>query len=238
MNSWKSQLVILLALGLVACGGSGGGGGTEDDGPVEVPDPTAATLVFPDNNTECNEGEVLNESQSRVTFRWNASQNTDSYTVTVRNLNTLSQSSVNASTNEATITISRGTPYEWFVVSRANGTTATATSATWRFFNEGPGVENYAPFPAVAVNPTRGANLSGMSSVDLEWTASDLDNDIVEYEVFFDSTSDPTTSLGTTTDTTVAGVAVSAGTIYYWKVVTRDSEQNSSTSEIFQFRVD
>lgn len=238
MKTLRIAFLSLLAISLTACGGSGSSGGTTDDGPDPIPDPTAATLVFPANNTECNEGVILSDTQSTVTFFWNAGQNADSYTVTVRNLNTANSQSVISTTTEAPITIARGTPFEWFVTSRAQGTSATATSATFRFYNEGPGLTTYAPFPAEAISPARGANLSGVTSVTLEWSGSDLDNDIVEYEVFLDTSADPGTSLGTTTTAQLENVSVSAGNTYYWKIVTRDGQQNASTSEVFQFRVD
>lgn len=239
MKNWKVLILVLTIATFAACGGGGGNSDNEptDDGPISVPDPSAATLVFPENNETCNEGVPLNEFNSTVTFMWNASQDTDSYTVTVRNLNTNNSSSTNSSTTSADIVIERGTPYEWFVTSRAEGTNATATSPTWRFYNEGLGIENYAPFPAEAVSPERGANLSGITSVDLSWTASDVDDDIADYEVFLDTNTDPTTSVGTATEMSLAGVAVTAGNVYYWKVVTRDSQGNSSTSETFEFRV-
>ena len=239
MKNWKVLILVLTIATFAACGGGGNSDNEPtDDGPMSVPDPLAATLVFPDNNETCNEGTPIDDTRSTVNFIWNASQNTDSYTITIRNLNTGNISNTNSTTASADITISRGTPYEWFVTSKANGTNATAESATWRFYNEGPGIENYAPFPAEAVNPTRGANLSGITLVDLVWSGSDVDDDIMEYEVFFDTSADPVTSLGTTTTNNLDAVPVSAGNTYYWKILTRDSQQNTSTSEIFEFRVD
>ena len=196
----------------------------------------AASLIFPDNNTECNEGTVINENQSSVTFRWSNAQNTDSYDLTLRNLNTNATSVTSANTNQADITIQRGTPYEWFVTSKSNSTSTTANSATWRFYNQGPGIENYAPFPATAVNPARGAALSNGGTVTLEWAGSDVDNDITDYEVLFGTDPEPVNSLGTTTDTTLDADTTS-GQVYYWQVITNDSAGNSSESEIFEFQV-
>lgn len=204
--------------------------------PDPIPDPMAATLVFPDNNTECNEGTVIDETQSSVTFQWNASQNTDTYEVNLRNLDDNTSSKTNASTNEAVITLLRGIPYEWFVISKATGTTVTATSATWKFYNQGPGVENYAPFPAEVVNPLRGSSVASTGTIALEWSGSDVDDDIVDYEILFGTDAVPATSLGTTANTTIDANIVS-GQIYYWRVITNDSQGNTSQSEIFDFRV-
>lgn len=207
-----------------------------DPEPDSILDPLAATLVFPANNTECNEGTVQDDTQSSVTFQWVASQNTDTYEVNLRNLDANTSTKTNASTNEAVITLLRGVPYEWFVVSKATGTIITATSATWKFYNQGPGVENYAPFPADAVNPLRGTSVANTGTIVLEWMGSDVDDDIVDYEIRFGTDAVPATSLGTTTSTTIEATIVS-GQVYYWRVITNDSQGNTSQSGIFDFRV-
>ncbi|MEM8929478.1 MAG: hypothetical protein AAGC45_14870, partial [Bacteroidota bacterium] len=141
LNKILYMTLIVVALAFVGCGGSDGDDSPEpppsggiDDEPT-IPDPSAAALVFPEDNTECNTGIVdpNNSALSTVTFEWNASQNTDSYTVTVTNLNTNISSFANVVTNEADITIERGTPYSWFVTSRATGTMSTADSETFQF---------------------------------------------------------------------------------------------------------
>ncbi len=244
MSRLKYPFILLALVFLGACSSSDSDdmdppptdGG--DDDPIAVPDPGAATLVFPENNTECNEGVAVNDQQSEVTFEWNASQNTDSYTVTLTNLNDNSVVNAVANSTTATLTIARGTPYAWLVTSRANGTTATAQSPTWRFYNEGPGIENYAPFPAEAVNPTRGATLpSTTTSVVLEWASSDVDNDIRDFEVFFGEQNRTLPSLGTVTATTQR-VTVVSGVTYAWRVEVTDTRDNTSTSETFLFRVE
>lgn len=234
--NWRNSLLTLALLGLLSCGGSSDPGPDSDPDPDPVPAPSATTLIFPENNTECNEGEVLNVNQSRVVFQWNSSQNTDSYEVNLRNLDTNNSSTTNANTNEAAIILERGTPYEWFVVSKANGTNETANSATWKFYNQGDGVVNYAPFPAEAVSPARGATINSTGTVSLEWNGSDVDGDIAEYEVYFGTEAEPSTLIDTLQDNTI-DVNVTSGTVYYWRIITRDTAGNTSQSEVFDFRV-
>lgn len=213
---------------------------SDDDNGQSAKGPTAATLVFPKDNTECNTG-VINANditKSTVAFQWNAAQNTNSYTVTVTNLNTNVSSTTNSEATKVAISINRGTPYSWFVTSRATQMTETAKSTVSRFYNAGSGIENHAPFPAVAVAPNRGANIATTASVTLEWSgSSDIDNDITGYDVFFGTNAEPSTLIGSVTATKIQNVSVTASTTYYWKVVTKDRAGNSSTSEIFQFRV-
>ena len=222
---------------LTACGGNSSGEDTPP--PPAVAAPSAATLVFPEDNTECNEGVIseTDETKSAVTFQWNASENTDTYEVNLRNINTNTTTKTNSSSEDATITIDRGTPYEWFVISKANGTNETASSAKAKFYNQGPGIENYAPFPAEAVNPVRGSTIPSATTVNLQWTTSDIDDDIVGYAVFFGTETDPTTEIGSTEESNL-NAAIASGETYYWRVVTTDSQNNTSTSEIFEFGVE
>lgn len=220
-----------------------GGDGPSDDSPEqpEIPEviaPSASTLLFPDNNEECNEGVVNSddESKSTVTFRWNASQNTDSYEVNLRNLNTDETSISTSTTNDRAITIDRGTPYEWFVTSKANGTNETGTSPKWVFYNQGAGIENYAPFPATALNPLRASTISSATTISLQWEGNDVDNDIISYEILFGTDPTPITSLGVI-DEPILEVTVTPQTTYYWRVISTDSGNNSSNSEIFDFRI-
>ncbi len=232
----KIALIALLAV-VSSCGGGG------DDSPTPTPTPPepmaapkAATLVFPENNTECNEGVVIDDEKSRVTFRWNPSEDTDSYEVNIRNLNNNTTLTTTVPVEQAEIIIERGTPYEWLVVSLANGTDETASSSKFKFYNQGPGIENYAPFPAEVVNPKRGATIARTTNVNLQWTGSDIDEDIEEYRVLFGTETSPTEPLGTTVEPSLEATVV-AGETYYWRVITADSQGNTSQSEIFEFRV-
>lgn len=229
------KITCISSLLLASCGGG------SDDGDTDTPDaiatPKATTLVFPENNTECNEGAIISDTRSSVEFSWNAATDTDSYEINIKNLATGNSSSKTVTTTSDAITIDRGTPYEWFVVSKANGTTETATSTTWKFYNQGVGTENYAPFPADVISPARGTTIATTTTVSLKWSGEDVDNDIVDYEILFDTNNTPTTSIGVTTETTL-DATVTSNTVYYWKVITKDSQNNTSTSEVFEFKVE
>jgi hypothetical protein len=200
--------------------------------------PTPAALTFPDNNKECTTGIEVNATQSSVTFTWNASVNTDSYDIIIKNLDTNSSLTFSSITNEKTITINKATPYSWYVISKSTTEIETAQSETWKFYNAGDGVQSYAPFPAELIVPTMGSNLTGVTTVTLEWSGSDVDNDVTGYDIFIDTTSPPTMQLGINQTETTIDTTVAASNVYYWRVITTDSEGNNSESEIFSFRVD
>lgn len=235
LNHLGTYLFTGSVLFLLSCGGGGDGDGGGDPDPV--PAPSATSLIFPENNSECTEGEVISTNQSQVVFQWNASQNTDSYQVNLKNLNT-GTTSVSSSLESSTpVSLLRGVPYEWFVVSRANGTTETASSPVWRFYNAGPGISNYAPFPVQAIAPSRGATLDATTSVTLEWSGSDVDNDISSYTIAF-GTQNPPPVIETGITTSTLLVDVQSGNTYYWEVSTIDSAENATSSELFIFRVE
>ncbi|MFH4966493.1 hypothetical protein V8G69_15940 [Gaetbulibacter sp. M235] len=211
-------------------------GGGDDPEPVVIDPPGAASLIFPNQNSECTEGNNFTSTQSDVTFDWNDATNANSYQLYLKNLDTQTTTNYTSTSSQLTLTILRGTPYSWYVVSKNSGT-QTAQSATWKFYNAGEAVTSYAPFPAELVAPTMGTSLAASTNnVSLQWTGSDVDNDIVNYSVLFGTVTTPTNTIGTT-NTTNFSVNVASGNIYYWRIITTDSQNNTSESEIFQFKV-
>ncbi len=232
INIYKLAFTIVLGIALTSC--KKDNDNTDDVNNTEAPE--AVALVFPDNNLECTAGTVVNDTQSSILFQWQNAANATSYEVKLTNLNTSTSTTMSTNTNEVSITIDRNTPFEWYVVSISSGTTETAESETWRFYNQGEGVLNYAPFPAMVESPTRGQTITSAGSVNLEWQGNDVDNDLVEFEVLFGNTSNPTTSVATTAQSSTV-VSISAGQTYYWRVISKDSAGNTSLSEIFNFKV-
>ncbi len=243
----KKQLlyITLISLFLAAC--SGGEPGETPTPQPQVKIPTAASLVSPANNTECNQGNIISTDLSSVLFEWNPSENTNTYTLKVTNLNTNTVQEQSSSNTSLSMALKRGTPFSWKVVSKSNSTTQTAESGTFRFFNAGAPVENHTPFPAEAVSPSRGATLTGVTLITIEWESSDIDNDLAAHTVQLlgssevldqvDFDNETTVTYQTTTTQSINEVAVEAGKIYYWQVKSQDEVGNSATSEIFEFRV-
>ena len=243
----KKQLlyITLISLFLAAC--SGGEPGETPTPQPQVKIPTAASLVSPANNTECNQGNIISTDLSSVLFQWNPSENTNTYTLKVTNLNTNTVQEQSSSNTSLSMALKRGTPFSWKVVSKSNSTTQTAESGTFRFFNAGAPVENHTPFPAEAVSPSRGATLTGVTSITIEWESSDIDNDLAAHTVQLlgssevldqvDFDNETTVTYQTTTTQSINEVVVEAGKIYYWQVKSQDEVGNSATSEIFEFRV-
>ena len=141
MNALKKLFTLFIITLLYSCGGSSGGGGETPPPPPPPPTPKATTLIAPADKTECLDGE-------NVEFSWNASENTDSYTIIVKNLLTAQSVSQTTTSTKVTIKLEVGQPYSWYVVSSSNTSTTTAESGKWKFYLKGEQTLNYAPFPA------------------------------------------------------------------------------------------
>ena len=236
MKALQFLALYVCLFGIISCSSSGGG----DDDPIITPPaapPAIVALEFPLENSECTEGSNITTTQSTITFNWLDSDHTDTYQLVLKNLETGVITNHNSNASQVDVAVLRGTPYSWYIISKNDDTTQTAQSATWKFYNAGEAISSYAPFSAELVSPIMGSALNAtITSTTLQWSGTDVDNDIVEYEVLFGTDNPPTNSEGTLTASNIT-VTVSTGNTYYWRVITKDSQNNTSNSEIFQFKV-
>ncbi|WP_158995708.1 hypothetical protein [Mucilaginibacter sp. L196] len=226
---------LILGLGLVMAG-CGGGKNSDNISPTP-PSPKAAALVFPAQNAICVSGTVISASQSTIQFQWNNGLNSDSYVVVTKNLLTGDTLATNTGSNSADIQVSRNTPYSWYVVSKSNQSSSTAKSDTWKFYNSGAGVTTYAPFPADNLSPVTGQNIAVPPSgeITLNWKGGAVDNDIVDYDVYLGLTASPPLYKSHVTTQGISNVVINSNATYYWKIATRDSNNNTSTSDVVEF---
>jgi hypothetical protein len=136
------------------------------------------------------------------------------------------------------INLSRNTPYSWFVSSKSTKNTFIAKSESWKFYNSGPGLISYSPFPAEIISPKKNEVVQPISgNINLEWKGSDVDGDILNYDVYFGTSNSPLILSSKLTTNSLNNVAVKENTTYYWKVMTRDTKGNVSDSGLYQFSV-
>lgn len=223
------SIFILVALGMViSCGGG-------DETSEMVSSPTVTTLIFPQDNTECNEGTIVSDFESEVIFMWEDSPNNDSYTLKLTNLNSGVSKVLETNLNEFPVIILRGVPYSWSVISEVENNPETVESETWKFYNAGLSSENHPPFPAEVISPVMGSSIDS-GSIVLRWQSSDVDNDIASHNILIDTVNPPISEISGSSDNFI-NVDVAEGQIYYWRVITIDVEGNTSNSEVFQFKV-
>ncbi len=200
--------------------------------------PTVVGLIFPFENSECNVGTDSTETESNVVFAWSEAQNTDEYELNLTNLNTGDSTQHPTTDVKILLRLIRSTPYSWYVVSKSNAVETTAQSETWKFYNAGEGITSYAPFPAEIISPAMSETITTTASViTLDWTGSDVDNDITGYDVYFGTVNPPVIIESDLQESTLSNVSVSANTVYYWKIITKDAHGNSSDSGVFQFKI-
>lgn len=201
--------------------------------------PEAASLLFPEKNSECTTGTNLNAETTQIEFRWAAADHTETYELNVSNIATGIKQTISTSSTSAKLPIAKGEPFSWYVVSKNTDTNEVTSSETWYFYNSGFRT-SYAPFPAEIIAPESGESVfkNVEDNVVLQWSGADLDDDIASFEVYFGTSMEAMNLLVTNEayESTYA-VPVSSGTTYYWKVITKDAEGNASDTGVFQFKV-
>ena len=246
-NNLLKYFSFLFTLTLISCGGGGGddGGGNTGGGgggPVVNP-PGKSTLTAPANSETCETGTSVSATQSEVTFTWTASSDTNTYDLKITNLNTSVVINRTALTSTSTkVTLDKGVPYSWNITSKSTASTTTTASDTWKFYLLGPGIVNYAPFPADLKTPASGSTVTrdGDGKVNFTWDGSDPDTgDTLTYTLYVDATDGKQTPPTAQTDLTVKtlAVALDAATTYYWRVKTSDGT-NSSYSIVYSFKTE
>ncbi|MDB5003917.1 MAG: hypothetical protein JWQ34_2142 [Mucilaginibacter sp.] len=200
--------------------------------------PGKPSLTTPANNSICISGTTISLTESQVLFTWSTTVNTNSYDLVLKNLLTNTSTTTNATDTKATVTLTRNTPYSWYVSAKQNSSTTTTQSDIWKFYNSGAGTISYAPFPAEIVAPTYGQIIAAVNNkVDLSWKGSSVDNNITGYNVYFGTSTNPPVIINGITNTFLSSVAVAAHTTYYWRVITVDSNGNYTDSGLYQFNV-
>ena len=244
-NNLLKYFSFLFTLTLISCGGGGGddggGSGGGGGGPVVNP-PGKSTLTAPANSETCETGTSVSATQSEVTFTWTASSDTNTYDLKITNLNTSVVINRTALTSTSTkVTLDKGVPYSWNITSKSTASTTSTASDTWKFYLLGPGIVNYAPFPADLKTPASGSTVTrdGDGKVTFTWDGSDPDGDSLNYTLYVDTTDGKQTPPTAQTDLTVKtlAVALDAATTYYWRVKTSDGT-NSSYSIVYSFKTE
>ncbi|TRO65210.1 hypothetical protein [Christiangramia sabulilitoris] len=209
--------------------------------PTPEPDvkaPSEANLSLPENNKECEQGEI-NGNNAVVEFRWQASADTDNYDLKVTNLDSnVNTVKAGLTSTVAEVSLERGHPYSWQVTSKNSGAISN-NSSTWRFYLAGDGESNFAPFPSNAVSPTPGATVNpDNGKVSLIWEdVQDPDGDSVTYTIYVDTTDGYQTTKPEWSNIsgTSLEISVETNTVYYWRVLSSDGNNSASTG-VFTFK--
>ncbi|MBC3758703.1 fibronectin type III domain-containing protein [Hyunsoonleella sp. SJ7] len=227
-------LIVLTSI-LMSCSSGGDGDG---EGPGPDPENTAPTVpvqVYPLSNTLC-----INNS---VVFEWNASTDSEgnpiTYTVEVSESSDFSSLAygVPSSSTSRVISLEKGNSYYWRLKATDTKGAESAYSAVSNFLTEGDGVSNHLPFAPSLVEPALNSEIDGTSAT-LSWTASDVDNDTLSYDVYLDTDSDPSTKVSENQSaTTYEATGLSAASTYYFKIVVKDGNGGVTIGQIWSFTI-
>ncbi|WP_324719942.1 right-handed parallel beta-helix repeat-containing protein [Salinimicrobium sp. HB62] len=227
--------LMILFLGIMAVGCS-----SDDDSQV-IYDvvPGVASLVLPQDNTQCEIGDVI-ANMAEVAFEWEESADTERYDLIITNLATQEVTQrLNLTTTSIIVRLERGYPYVWQVISK-NAGEETSASDPYKFYVAGEPGSNNVPFPATLLSPGSGAEVTPVDGeITLEWeaAATDTDGDPLTYTLFLDTVDgkqEPAEEFKGLTQTSM-DVEVAPNSIYYWRVATSDGK-NTAMSNIYTFR--
>ena len=214
-------------------------GCSESAGPTA---PTATTLLLPNNNENCNTGTSISNTQASVEFSWNQAS-ASSYSLFIRNMQTNAEiSRAGITTNSISVDLNKAYAYEWYVTSVSDDFPSDRpTSARWRFYLQGNGDANSAPFPADHLSPQPGEAVTLVAGTfEIQWAGNDPDGDALSYTLYLDKINGkqtPTEDFSNLTETSKQ-VELEPNSIYYWRVNSHDANGNSTFSQVKSFRTE
>ncbi|SNR66086.1 Fibronectin type III domain-containing protein [Lutibacter agarilyticus] len=230
----KKVYILTISLGMLLSCGGGGDNDSDFITTTENKAPTTPLKVYPLNNTLCVD--------NAVKFEWNESTDPDnnsvSYKLEVSETNSFSSLSYNETSNATSkiIVLPKGKAYYWRVKAVDNKQAESTYSSSSQFLTEGEGVTNNLPFLPVLAYPELNAEIVGFS-VTLSWTASDVDNDTLTFDVYLDTNSNPTTKVSENqTETTYTASNLTAASTYYLKVIVKDGNGGITIGQIWNFK--
>jgi len=234
MKHLSIYLAIFSTVVLLSCGSDDDRGFLAPNPVLQNEAPTTPKLVFPTDNLTC--------TSDALEFTWNTATDTDgdelSYVIEVAAEDSFTTILFTAVTTEAskTFTLLKGVTYYWRVKARDDKGSDSTYSATQSFFTEPEASINSLPSVPEVIAPGLGDRVSG-STVTLDWDASDADNDALVYDVYFGTSASPVLIEENLTVSELE-VSVSSNTIYYWRVVVKDTQQNATMGQLWNFRTE
>lgn len=200
-----------------------------------IPDPEQTLLLLPQDNTSC-----LYVSQSSSTasvdFSWQETAFTDEYKVVIKNLITAEETTSRTETTSIRLTLTRGVPYQWKVISTSELSTVETSSRSFNFYLEAQQQRNYLPFPARLISPQLDEIITLSNGVyNFSWQGEDLDNDIAHYSLSIGTTL--TNLIEIATDITVPTFSANLDNaqVYFWQITTVDQNGNTTKSVVVRF---
>ena len=231
MKNYLYLLVLILIIS--ACGGSD----SDTPPPVTPPineAPSTPVLSYPSDELLCTE--------NPLEFMWNASTDPNgdaiSYELQTATNDSFSENVQNATTSSIkhSLSLLKGKAYYWRVRAKDSKNAYSSYATTRKYFTEGEGVSNHVPYAPILISPELNASIN-TSTVDLSWSASDVDNDPLTFDVYFGTSNNPSKVLENSDKTTYTA-SITAGNTYYWKIVVKDDKGGETIGQLWNFKAE
>ena len=225
----------LFSVLLVSCGGDDGGDPNTDPPVSENKPPNTPTQITPVNNALCIDNAVLLEWSTvtdpdgdAVNYELQVATNT-SFTE-----NLVTRVSI---TPNISMAFDKGVAYYWRVRAKDSKNAASDYSGIFSFYTEGEGDSNHLPFSPNLMAPEINSVLQD-ASVDLRWSASDVDNDPLTFDVYAGLNNPPTVKVAEGISEVSYTLALESSKDYYWRVVVKDNKGGEAIGQIWSFKTD
>ena len=200
-----------------------------------IPDPEQTVLILPEDNTSCI---YVSQSSSTasVDFSWKQALHTDEYKLVVKNLTTNEQITSITENTGLRLTLTRGTPYQWKVITTSELSNVETSSSNFSFYLEAQQQVNYLPFPARLLSPQNDEIVTLTNGrYDFSWQGEDIDNDLSHYTLLIGNAEDALSEIATDIVITSFSADLNAAQVYFWQIISYDQIGNSTKSIINRF---
>ena len=231
---FKIWTLIVVGVFLISCSGSDDS--TPDPQPIINNAPTQPLITTPANNLLC--------INNVVDFKWVEASDPDGdtvkYQLQIATNNQFTENlymSPDILTTSYQVTLYKGIAYYWRVKTIDSKGLSSEYSSIFQFYTEGDGGSNHIPFAPNVVAPTL-HQIIQTNTIQLGWTASDVDNDPLTFDVYFGTANPPTTIIAENQSATTIDVTLTPSTTYYWKIIVKDGKGGKSIGQIWDFKTD
>ncbi|WP_163517683.1 SusE domain-containing protein [Gelidibacter japonicus] len=207
------------------------GGDSDPDLPKNIA-PTIPTLSSPSNTLLC--------VNNILEFKWEASSDGNGDAITYKieiskdNQFTSISKTATVSGTTMTFTLERGVAYYWRVEAIDSKNESSGFSKVFSLYTEGDGATNYLPYAPQLIKPELSASIE-VTTATLEWLGSDVDDDPLTYDIYFDENNPPTTLVSENQVVQTFEVLLAPNKTYYWKVIVKDNKEGRTIGQVWNF---
>lgn len=230
----KYSILSLLVLLICSCSSS------SDVDPNPNPTPAPQLNKAPSIPLLVAPGDGLLCAENPLDFSWNTASDPDgdsvSYYIQVATDNSFSKdlqvkTTANTSTN---FILKKGLAYYWRVQAKDSKNKTSNYSAVRKLYAEAEGEINHLPYAPSLISPVLNSNITTTSTV-LEWNSSDVDDDVLKYDIYFGDVNPPPLVAENNANKTYE-VTLSSDNSYFWKIIVKDGHGGESIGQIWSFK--